>query len=281
MTRLLAVVAAALVLTIGGAAPAIGRTDAPGRFDSPVYLALGDSVAAGVGAEPHVTGYPEQAGALLAHGYNPAANKATPNAAVEFETTNIAAGGVTTATMAGQLKAALDLIGDRQHDRDPFNNVEVVSVTIGGNDIFNAAVNSCILAATAACQPTIDAVLAAVRTNLTSILGQLTAAAGRGTEVVITTYYNPIGSCFLAQLNPAAPQIAGVVLEGGHVPGLLTLQDGLNDVIRAAAAATGAQVADLYGELGPAQFVGGSDCLHPNLSGHTTIAGIVYDTLAR
>jgi hypothetical protein len=29
------------------------------------------------------------------------------------------------------------------------------------------------------------------------------------------------------------------------------------------------------------QFVGGRDCLHPNLAGHTTIAGVVYDAVAR
>jgi lysophospholipase L1-like esterase len=98
---------------------------------------------------------------------------------------------------------------------------------------------------------------------------------------VITTYYNPLGSCFLAGLNPVAPAIADVVLEGGEITGLLTLRDGVNDVIRHAAAATGAQVADLYGQLAPSQLVGGSDCLHPNLAGHTRIADIIYDTLAR
>jgi lysophospholipase L1-like esterase len=279
MRRFLCAVGAALVLTIGSATPAVARGDVRRHFGPPVYLALGDSVAAGVGAQPYVTGYPEQAGALLEHGYNPAANKATPHAAVDFDTKNIAVAGATTADLDALV---LDLIERHRHHRDPFNNVEVVTVTIGGNDIFSPAVNSCIVTAMPAdCQPTIDAALAAVQTNLVNILGQLTAAAGRRTEVLITTYYNPIGSCFLAQVNLAAPQIADVVLEGGEFPGLLRLKAGLNDVIREAAAATGAQVADLYGKLGPAQFVGGTDCLHPNLAGHTTIAGIVYDTVAR
>jgi hypothetical protein len=70
------------------------------------------------------------------------------------------------------------------------------------------------------------------------------------------------------------------LLEGGAVAGLVEVTDGLNDRIRDAAAASGAQVAELYGALSSDQFVGGRDCSHPNLAGHTTIAGVVYDALA-
>jgi lysophospholipase L1-like esterase len=282
MTHPLIAAVAALVLGVGAAAPAMARPNERHSFGSPVYLALGDSVAAGVGAQPYVTGYPEQVGALLEEEYNTAANKGTPNSSGDIETVNYAVGGATTATLiATQLSAAAELVLERQGDRDPFNDVEVISVTIGGNDVFTPVVAFCVLTATpAACQPTVDEVIASARTNLRTILGQLTATAGRGTEVVVTTYYNPIGSCFLTQQNPAAPMIGDVVLEGGTFPGLLTLQDGLNDVIREVAAATGAQVVDLYGALEPDQYVGGSDCLHPNLAGHTTIAEILYNTLA-
>lgn len=282
MTRLLVMLITAGTLTLSGAGTAVALPDSPGHFGSPVYLALGDSVPAGAGAQPGGTGYPEQVGALLGNGYNPAANKATPHASVHFQTVNYAVGGATTVTLASQVRQAVDLIQERQRDRDPFNNVEVISVTIGGDDIFRPGVDACVLTTTpTACQPTIEAILAAVRVNLTRLLPQLTAAAGRRTEVVITTYYNPIGSCFLVRLNPAAERIAEVVLEGGTFPGLLTLEDGLNDVIRAAAAVSDVQVAELHSRLQPSQYVGGSDCLHPNLAGHTRIAGIVYDTVAR
>ncbi|WP_091161762.1 SGNH/GDSL hydrolase family protein [Geodermatophilus africanus] len=116
--------------------------------------------------------------------------------------------------------------------------------------------------------------------RLTTILGALVDAAVRDTEVVVTTYYNPIGSCVLGQRNPAAPRIADVGLEGGSIPGVLTLTAGLNDVIREVAAGTGAQVAELYGELGPGQYIGGEDCLHPNAAGHVRIAELLYATLA-
>jgi len=59
------------------------------------------------------------------------------------------------------------------------------------------------------------------------------------------------------------------------------LDGGVNDVIRAAAAAAGAQVADLYRAVVAGQFVGGLDCLHPNQAGHAAIADVVHATLAR
>lgn len=282
MTRIPAAVAAAAVLALAGAVPALAKSTTPERFGNPVYLALGDSVAAGAGAQPFVSGYPEQTGALLEQAYNAAADKATPHSATDVDVVNDAVGGATTATLIqAQLPAALALIGERRADRDPFNDVEVISVTIGGNDIFNPVVGACVLDATPTdCQAVVDAVLTTAAAGVTEILRQLTAAAGRHTEVIITTYYNPLGSCFLSQLNPAAVAIGDVVLEGGSF-GPVDVAEGLNDRIREAAAASGAQVAELYGALSGGQFVGGRDCLHPNLAGHTTIAGVVYAALAR
>jgi lysophospholipase L1-like esterase len=248
-----------------------------------VYLALGDSVAAGVGAVPTAPGYPTLLEDLLDGGYNPAADRATPNAPVDFELVNLAVPGATTATLLSQqLAAALELIAERNGDRDPQNDVEVVTVTIGGNDVFGPAVQNCVVDPTPTdCQPTVDDALAGVEQRLTVLLQQVVAASGRDTEVVVTTYYNPIGSCFLTGLNPAAPLIADAVLEGGTIPGVLSLSSGLNDVIRRVAGDTGAQVTDLYGALEPADYVGGRDCLHPDPSGHQVIAQEVYATLAR
>jgi hypothetical protein len=41
----------------------------------------------------------------------------------------------------------------------------------------------------------------------------------------------------------------------------------------------GATVADTFGALGTGDFVGGSDCLHPNKSGHTQIATVFEEAL--
>ena len=247
-----------------------------------MYLAVGDSVPAGFGVVPTQPGYPDVLTQLLESGYNPAADKATPNAAADIELVNLAVPGATTASLIqSQLAPALALIEERDGNRDPFDDVEVVTVTISGNDVFNAARPECFVTATPlGCQAALDAALAGVEERLTTILGALVDAAGRDTEVVVTTYYNPIGSCVLGQRNPAAPRIADVGLEGGSIPGVLTLTASLNDVIREVAAGTGAQVAELYGELGPGQYIGGEDCLHPNAAGHVRIAELLYATLA-
>ncbi|MGY1780294.1 SGNH/GDSL hydrolase family protein [Geodermatophilus sp. SYSU D01036] len=280
MRRQLLVGIAALVPLVV-AAPAAARPDDP--LGTPVYLAVGDSVPAGVGAVPTAPGYPTLLGELLDADYNPAANRATGQSLADFEVANLAVPGATTATLIeAQLDAALALMEQRNGDRDPKNDVEVVTVTIGGNDVFAPGVQACIATpAPVGCQATVAAALAGVEKRLTAILGSLVAAAGRDTEVVVTTYYNPIGSCSLSALNPAAPAIADVVLEGGTIPGVLSLEAGLNDVIRRVAATTGAQVTDLHGALGPDDYVGGRDCLHPAPSGHRVIADELYTTLAR
>jgi lysophospholipase L1-like esterase len=89
--------------------------------------------------------------------------------------------------------------------------------------------------------------------------------------LIAMTYYNPLPSCRLASLAP----LADAVLEGG--PGV-TL--GLNDLIRSIAAANGVLVAETYGQLGPDELVGGSDCLHPNDAGYQRITEAFAGVLA-
>jgi hypothetical protein len=47
---------------------------------------------------------------------------------------------------------------------------------------------------------------------------------------------------------------------------------GLNDVIRSSAQAYGAVVVETAALIGPEDLVGGTDCLHPDDSGHADIA---------
>lgn len=85
------------------------------------------------------------------------------------------------------------------------------------------------------------------------------------------TYYNPLPSCRLSALAPLADNVP----EGA--PGF----DGrLNDLIRAISAANGVAVADTYGKLAAENLVGGTDCLHPNDSGHQIIADLFAAALA-
>jgi hypothetical protein len=79
---------------------------------------------------------------------------------------------------------------------------------------------------------------------------------------VIGTYDNPIPTCDLAAV-PGAIQTAALTLEGG--PGV---PQGLHDIMRDVAADYGVEVAEVYGDLGPQDWVGGPDCLHPDDSGY-------------
>jgi lysophospholipase L1-like esterase len=65
------------------------------------------------------------------------------------------------------------------------------------------------------------------------------------------------------------------VLEGGP-----DLPAGLNDLIRSISASNGVLVADAYGQLGSAELVGDTDCLHPNDAGHRVIAELFAASLA-
>jgi len=261
-------VSAAAVSPVGGTAQ---RSAA-----QPVYLALGDSVAAGVGAGTREDGYVGQLTELLRSELScaPGAEKAGGTCS-QLSLVDLSAGGATTSTLISrQLPEALALLGDRNGDRNPRNDVRVITVTIGGNDIFQPVVSACIQQQ-AACAATVQQVLTQYLRNLSAILAQLRTAAGPETTIVTTAYYNPLPGCFLA---PYAP-LADVVLEGGTLADVGTLALGMNDLTRLVTAGVDGEVAELFGALAVEDLVGGTDCLHPDLSGHTIIAGIFADTI--
>ena len=237
------------------AAPALAA-----QPQGPVYIALGDSVAAGSGANSPNTAYPERL-----HRYLKSAdcNDAAANACPHLGFIDLSVGGATSGDLINsQLGPAVAEIQARLSDTDPANDVEFVSITIGGNDVFRPVIAACAAGVGAECVTTITTVFGQYGSNLATILGTLRAVSPN-MEIAIMTYYNPLGSCELAALAP----LANAVLEGGN-----GLDLGLNDIIRAVASATGATVVDTYGLLSGADFVGGSDCLHPDDSGHRKIA---------
>ena len=92
------------------------------------------------------------------------------------------------------------------------------------------------------------------------------------------TYYNPLPHCYIGAANPqGATALGNLVLEGVAVSGLGPV--GFNGLISAISRQNGATVADTFGALGTGDFVGGSDCLHPNKSGHTKIATAFAEAL--
>jgi lysophospholipase L1-like esterase len=263
MSRRVAVVVAGILLLglLAGSGPARAEPD-PAPIGRPLYLALGDSLAAGVGASnPGVTGYVPQFYELLRQqlACQPAGRPSCRSLALR----NLGVGGATSTTLiATQLPEAVAELEARNGDRNPHNDVQVVTIDIGGNDLFGVVSSSCAAGPSPECAALIQARLEAFAANFTQILGELRAAAGPDTVIVAMTYYNPLPSCQLASLAP----LADAVLEGG---GGVTV--GLNDLIRSIAAAHGVLVAEAYGQLGPGELVGGSDCLHPNDAGYQVI----------
>jgi lysophospholipase L1-like esterase len=246
------------LLTVTGPASAEPGQPPIGR---PLYLALGDSLAAGVGAsDPAATAYVPRFYKLLRQQL--ACQQSGLPGCRSLALRNLGVGGATSTTLlATQLPEAVAELQARNGDRNPHNDVKVVTIDIGGNDIFGV-VSSCATGVIPECAALIQARLQTFAANFELILGELRAAAGPDTVVIAMTYYNPLPSCRLASLAP----LADAVLEGG-----LGVTVGLNDLIRSIAAAHGVLVAETYGRLGPADLVGGSDCLHPNDTGYQII----------
>lgn len=243
----------------------------------PVQLALGDSWAAGAGAMPReMEGYVPQLHEVLKEDYNcsPAASPKAKGGCKHLQLVSVAVGGATTPTLiANQLPEATELLRARNLDSNPRNDVEVTTVHIGGNDVVNPIIAACVPGGlTPSCLETIDAELSAYEADLQVALGALREAAGDGT-IVIGTYDNPIGSCFLAAV-PGAVELGALVLEGGG-----PVPRGLHDIMRDVAADHGALVAESFGRLGPDDWVGGVDCLHPVNSGYDKVTQAFVEAL--
>jgi lysophospholipase L1-like esterase len=242
-----------------------------------VYLALGDSVAAGIGASSSETGYV----AVLHDTLTDARNCGEGGAlGCRLSLVSMAVPGATTTSLIGrpgessQLSDAVALLRARNGNRPPVDDVKLVTLTIGGNDVFEPVLGACADdPGTELCRATIAGRLALVAQNYDLILSALRTAAGGDTTIAVMTYYNPLPACELAPLWGLAER----VLEGGG-----GVAAGLNDIIRqsAAAARHDAVVAETAAVIGVEDLVGGEDCLHPDDSGHADIARAFAEVVA-
>jgi lysophospholipase L1-like esterase len=226
----------------------------------PVYLALGDSIAYGVGAEPPTNGY-----VPVLHGLLTAMRPCGAGQAVGcgLDLQNLAVSGATTDTLiSDQLGGAASLAADRNGNPSPVDDVTLITLDIGGNDLVGPVISACSVISPS-CVATIQSQLQHVNTNLAGILSALRSAAGPGTVIAVMTYYNSFQACTRSALSP----LAELVLEGGG-----PIPAGLNTIIRNQAAAYHAVVAETKPLITRDDLVGGSDCLHPNNAGHTKIA---------
>jgi lysophospholipase L1-like esterase len=247
------------------ALPVAAVLAAPASAASPqpsVYLALGDSVAAGVGAQPAATeGYVAEL-----HGLLTAARRCGGGQALgcRVDLVNLAVPAATTSTLISQqLPVAVSLLQERNGNSTPVDDVALVTIDIGGNDVFGPILSACANPQAPSCLATIQTTLTQVAANYQTILSAPRAAAGPDATIAVMTYYNPLPACQLSALTP----LADLVLEGGA-----PLPAGLNDIIRSQATAVDAVVAETAPLIGVDDLVGGTDCLHPNNSGHDDIA---------
>jgi len=259
---------------------ALTALSAPAAFAAnPIQLSLGDSWGYGYGAaDPATGGYVPQLNELLKDGFDcsPSPNPKPNQGCKKLGLTNLSVPGATTPTMiAGQLPQATQILQDRNGNNNPRDNVEVVTVSIGGNDVTNPIIAACLGGITLPCLSTIGSEFAAYQADLNQALSALRAAAGPDARIVIGTYDNGIPQCYLGAV-PGAPLLAALTLEGGG-PG--PLANGIHDIMRAVGAQYGVEVAESYGDLAPADWVGGQDCLHPKASGYAKVAQSFADVL--
>lgn len=245
--RLLAPLLAASLLAACSGTPAPPAAEPAPTPQPAVHLALGDSVAAGVGAGDPATG-----------GYVPLLAERLRERLPALRVQSLAVSGATTSTV---LRDQVPRAAARLRE-DPA--VRLVTLTVGGNDVFGPVLLACLGdPAGPSCRTAVDEALAGADAGLDAVLGALDEAAGDGTVLAVMTYYDPLPACRLAALAP----LAGRVLEGGEGG------RGLNDLLRARAAEHDAVVVETADRVADREdLVGGQDCLHPSGRGHAQIA---------
>lgn len=161
--------------------------------DAPLYLALGDSLAAGVGAsEPAQTGYVGLVFDALR------VDPASPYRESDLALLNLGDPGETTTSMlvsGGQLEKALAEIEGRRDDDVAGNEVVVITIDIGANDFIPLVQGDspCLPnPLSGACQEAAMSALATFRSNFADIMRRLRAAAGPEVDIVAVGLYNPL-----------------------------------------------------------------------------------------
>jgi len=260
---------AVVILLVLGAGMPTGPTLAD---DHPsTYLALGNSIAVGVGAT-RVGDNGDTVAAWEERGYvarfhdKTLSDTALINLAVRGETS-------TTFLASGQLAGAVSAIALA-------DDVQVVTLDIGGNDLLDLIFSApCALdPGSTACQVAVVSALTAFSGNYPVILGRLTAAlaADPGEEsLMVMTYYNPFGGTG----SPFEASVDGALLGSDGIIDCTAsgFALGLNDIIACTGAAFGATVVDVHPLFGKkalkwTHILDPIPDIHPTNKGHKVIA---------
>jgi lysophospholipase L1-like esterase len=237
-----------------------------GRINTSLYLALGDSLSAGVGASV----YAEKGFVPLIH------DALGP----EFALLNLGIAGDTSTQMLeeGTLARAVTEIEQRNHDDNDGNNVEFVTLEIGGNDLLDIFFDYVMTGRCPnveqglerpECVAQLRNALDRYEPNLDLILDSL-HEADPDLVIFLMTLYNPWSGG-----DPALDELAELALEGDPAT---PFPEGLHDIIRRQAEANDVNLVEVYPHFeGKAlEYIAG-DKIHPNDPGYQAMADIVLE----
>jgi len=232
--------------------------------ETPAYVAIGDSLAFGVGApEPLTQGY-----VGLVHGALQTSERYRDRG---LQLVNLAVPGATTADLlipGGQLDSALKEIRTRQEDTTSADdNVEIISIDIGGNDLLSLATPSSPCFDNVggdACIEQFGQVLSSVGKDLREVLRRLREAAPDA-GIYLLDLYNPFSGT-----GDARETVADLAVQN------------LNGVIGALGADKDlkvhmASIFQLFRGRG-LQWIA-ADGIHPNENGHRVIGEVLLATI--
>lgn len=179
---------------------------------SPLYVALGDSLAFGVGAaSPQDDGYVALAADALRGGDRFGGGG--------LDVLNLSSPGARTADLlepGDQVDKAIAEIMARAEDQVPGNEVELISINAGANDLLALADSGAPCtqnAGSEACRDSLTGTLTAVQENLLEVLRRLREAAP-GADIYVMDLYNPYsgsGEEFEILASVGVQQLNGVI----------------------------------------------------------------------
>jgi len=259
-----------LIASLLALAAACGGAAEERRPLSGLYIALGDSLSAGNGAsDRHTTAFVPLVHAALGP---------------QVELMNLGEPGDTSDDLlgGGPLDRAIAEIEARENDSVAGNEVAVITLEIGGNDLLNLFFELVVPGvctgveeslAKPRCVDALKEVLEAYEPNLGATIRRLREAAPEA-PIFLLTLYNPFSG-----KTQIVDELVELALEGApDTP----FPEGLQDIIRARAGADGVHLVDVYPRFdGKAQEYIANDLIHPNDVGYGVMAEAVLEEMRR
>ena len=182
----------------------------------------------------------------------------------------------------GHFDDAIKEIERRNLESDDGNDVRLITLEIGGNDLLDIYFDLVLggacpnlktsLEKDAECIQPLANALEEYRPHLRQALDALRESAPDAT-IVLLTLYNPFSGRI-----PIFAELGDFSLEGKEGT---PVEEGLNDIIREEAQARDVILVDLYPLFQDrAQQLVSADLIHPNDAGYALIAGVIIEALA-